>query len=63
MESLRLIPPVPMTVRKAGKSDWIDGIFVPKDTLFYVPVGNLIKILFDGHDPLLRRFGLQMHGK
>src|ERR1700753_1781265 len=38
MESLRLIPPVPMTIRKAAKSDWIDGIYVPKGTLFYIPV-------------------------
>jgi len=38
MESLRLIPPVPMTIRKAAKSDWIDGIYVPKGTLFYIPI-------------------------
>jgi len=38
MESLRLLPPVPMTIRKAAKSDWIDGIYVPKGTLFYIPI-------------------------
>lgn len=38
MESLRLLPPVPMTFRQAAKSDWIDGFWVPKGTLFYVPV-------------------------
>ncbi|KAH8110546.1 cytochrome P450 [Phellopilus nigrolimitatus] len=38
MEGLRLYPPVPMTMRKAGKSDYIDGIFVPKGTLFYIAI-------------------------
>lgn len=38
MESLRLLPPVPMTFRQAAKSDWIDGFWVPKGTLFYVPI-------------------------
>jgi len=38
MESLRLLPPVPMTLREAGKSDWIDGFWVPKGTLLYMPV-------------------------
>lgn len=38
MESLRLYPPVPMTIRKAAKSGWIDGIYVPKGTLLYIPI-------------------------
>jgi hypothetical protein len=38
MESLRLLPPVPLTIREAGKDDWVDGTFVPKGTLFYLPV-------------------------
>ncbi|KAL1746407.1 cytochrome P450 [Schizophyllum fasciatum] len=38
MESLRLMPPVPMTFRKAAKTDHIDGVLVPKGTIFYVPI-------------------------
>ncbi|KAF8868304.1 cytochrome P450 [Infundibulicybe gibba] len=38
MESLRLMPPVPMTFRKAAKTDYIDGVLVPKGTLFYIPI-------------------------
>ena len=38
MESLRVMPPVPMTLRQADKDDWIDGTFIPKGTLFYIPV-------------------------
>ena len=41
MEGLRLYPPVPMTFRKAAKSDYIDGIWVPKGTLFYMPVSEM----------------------
>lgn len=37
-ESLRVYPPVPMTFREAAKSDYIDGVFVPKGTYFYIPV-------------------------
>ncbi|KDR81081.1 hypothetical protein GALMADRAFT_91777 [Galerina marginata CBS 339.88] len=37
-ESLRLMPPVPMTYRQAEKTDFIDGILVPKGTLFYIPI-------------------------
>ena len=40
-ESLRLMPPVPMTFRKAGKTDYIDGVLVPEGTLFYIPVCRL----------------------
>ncbi|KAL5512545.1 hypothetical protein ACEPAG_3198 [Sanghuangporus baumii] len=38
MESLRVMPPVPMTIRQAGKSDYIDGVWVPKGTLFYIAI-------------------------
>ncbi|KAF9269046.1 cytochrome P450, partial [Marasmius fiardii PR-910] len=37
-ESLRLYPPVPMSFRQAASSDVIDGIFVPKGTIFYIPI-------------------------
>lgn len=40
MESLRVFPPVPMTMRKAGKGDYIDGVWVPKGTLFYIAVSK-----------------------
>lgn len=38
MESLRMMPPVPMTFRKAMKTDHIDGVLVPKGTVFYIPI-------------------------
>jgi cytochrome P450 len=38
MESLRVYPPVPMTVRQAAKDDELDGTFIAKNTLFYLPV-------------------------
>ncbi|TFY74942.1 hypothetical protein EWM64_g9070 [Hericium alpestre] len=38
MESLRLYPPVPMTFRQAAQGAWLDGVFVPKSTLLYVPI-------------------------
>ncbi|TFK35848.1 cytochrome P450 [Crucibulum laeve] len=38
MESLRVMPPVPMTFRQAAKTDYIDGVLVPKGTLFYIPI-------------------------
>ena len=41
MESLRVLTPVPMTLRKAGKDDWIDGYFIPKGTVLYIPVWGL----------------------
>uniref|UniRef100_A0A0W0GDZ4 Cytochrome p450 n=1 Tax=Moniliophthora roreri TaxID=221103 RepID=A0A0W0GDZ4_MONRR len=37
-ESLRLYPPVPMTFRQAATTDVIDGVTVPKGTLFYIPI-------------------------
>ncbi|XP_006457133.1 hypothetical protein AGABI2DRAFT_123000 [Agaricus bisporus var. bisporus H97] len=38
MEGLRLFPPVPMTFRQAAKTDYIDGVLVPKGTLLYIPI-------------------------
>ncbi|KAG6886354.1 hypothetical protein C0992_004431 [Termitomyces sp. T32_za158] len=38
MESLRVLPPVPMTFRSAKKTDYIDGVLVPKGTIFYIPI-------------------------
>ncbi|KAG6857715.1 hypothetical protein H0H87_004131 [Tephrocybe sp. NHM501043] len=38
MESLRVLPPVPMTFRAANKTDYIDGVLVPKGTILYIPV-------------------------
>lgn len=39
------MPPVPMTFRQAAKNDYIDGVFVPKGTLLYVPVCILFVVL------------------
>jgi len=38
MESLRVLPPVPMTFRKVDKADYLDGIYIPAGTLLYIPV-------------------------
>lgn len=38
MESLRIMPPVPLTARIAAKTGCVDGLIVPKGTLFYIPV-------------------------
>ncbi|KAJ3508860.1 hypothetical protein NLJ89_g5522 [Agrocybe chaxingu] len=38
MESLRVMPPVPLTVRVAAKTDYIDGVLVPKGTLITIPI-------------------------
>lgn len=38
MESLRLYPPAPITLRKAMKTEYIDGILVPKGTILYIPI-------------------------
>lgn len=35
------MPPVPMTFRQAAKTDYVDGVLVPKGTRFYVPVRSL----------------------
>ncbi|THU80948.1 cytochrome P450 [Dendrothele bispora CBS 962.96] len=46
MESLRIYPPVPMTFRQAATTDYIDGVLVPKGTLFYVPI-RVVNTLVD----------------
>lgn len=42
MEGLRVYPPVPMTIRQAAKSDFVDGVWVPKGTLFYIAVSTTL---------------------
>ncbi|KAJ7593064.1 cytochrome P450 [Mycena floridula] len=38
MESLRLYPPVPMSFRKAAKTDYVDGVLIPEGTILYIPI-------------------------
>lgn len=38
MESLRVMPPVPLTIRVADKTDYIDGVLVPKGTALVIPI-------------------------
>jgi len=38
MESLRVMPPVPLTVRIAKETGVIDDIVIPKGTMFYIPI-------------------------
>jgi len=38
MESLRVMPPVPLTVRIAHEQNVLDGLVIPKGTMFYIPV-------------------------
>ena len=38
MESLRVMPPVPITVRIAATTEYIEGTLVPKGTTFFIPV-------------------------
>lgn len=42
MESLRLCPPVPWLFRMATIDGHIDGVFVPKGTMIYIPVSMLL---------------------
>ncbi|KAF7336378.1 hypothetical protein MVEN_02186400 [Mycena venus] len=37
-ESLRVLPPVPQTVRVAEKTDYIEGVLVPKGTMILIPM-------------------------
>lgn len=37
-ESLRLMPPVPATLRKARVDKVVDGVFVPKGTIVYIGI-------------------------
>jgi cytochrome P450 len=38
MESLRVMPPVPVSARIAKETGIIEGIVVPAGTLIYIPV-------------------------
>ncbi|KAF8640723.1 hypothetical protein AX17_000375 [Amanita inopinata Kibby_2008] len=38
MESLRVMPPVPLTIRTSNKTDYVGDILVPKGTAFYIPI-------------------------
>lgn len=38
MESLRMMPSVPLTTRQAAVSDYIDGVYVPKGTIVSIPI-------------------------
>ncbi|KAJ3865621.1 cytochrome P450 [Lentinula novae-zelandiae] len=37
-ESLRLYPPVPMTFRQAATTDHVEGVLIPRGTLYYIPI-------------------------
>ncbi|KAG7444977.1 cytochrome P450 [Guyanagaster necrorhizus] len=41
MESLRVMPPVPLTVRTTAKTDYIEGVLVPKGTLLHISIRNV----------------------
>lgn len=38
MEGLRVMPPVPFTVRRSNKTDYVQGVLVPKGTLMHICV-------------------------
>ncbi|TDL20852.1 cytochrome P450 [Rickenella mellea] len=38
MESLRIMPPVPMTLRRCAKDDYIDNVWIPKGTMLYIAI-------------------------
>lgn len=40
MESLRVMPPAPQTVRRAARTDYLNGYLVPKGTLLHIGVGR-----------------------
>jgi len=43
MESLRLLPSVPITIRRAATTDYIDGIKIPKGTMVPISVSLIIQ--------------------
>jgi hypothetical protein len=45
MESLRVMPPVPITVRIAAKTDYLEGVLIPKGTTFFIPVGFGLSVI------------------
>ncbi|KAF5363349.1 hypothetical protein D9756_000261 [Leucocoprinus leucothites] len=38
MESLRVMPPVPLTIRVAKEQGILNGMVIPKGTMFYIPI-------------------------
>jgi len=38
MESMRVMPPIPLMLRIAARTDYIDGVLVPKGTIIQIPV-------------------------
>ncbi|KAK0202604.1 cytochrome P450 [Desarmillaria ectypa] len=40
MESLRVMPPIPTTVRKTATTDYIDGVLVPEGTLLQICINT-----------------------
>lgn len=38
-----MFPPVPMTMRRAAKGDYVDGVWIPKGTMFYIAVSGLFR--------------------
>jgi cytochrome P450 len=49
-ESLRVLPPVPQTVRVAEKTDYIEGVLVPKGTMILIPVRLSTSFLYSHDD-------------
>ncbi|PBK99440.1 cytochrome P450 [Armillaria gallica] len=41
MESLRVMPPIPTTVRKTATTDYIDGVLVPEGTLLQICIRQI----------------------
>ncbi|KAJ6495383.1 cytochrome P450 [Mycena sanguinolenta] len=37
-ESLRVLPPVPLTLRMASKTEYVDGVLVPEGTVITIPI-------------------------
>lgn len=41
MESLRVMPPIPTTIRKTATTDYIDGVLVPEGTLLQICIRQI----------------------
>src|ERR1700733_7757074 len=64
MESLRVMPPVPITARITATTDYIEGVLVPKGTLFFIPVcSHLLSFLRCFMSYLNCRSAQSTHGK
>ena len=57
MESLRVLPPVPSTLREAKEDDWIGGHYIPKGSQIIIPVRNLPDSDSDENKLTMARFG------